>query len=436
MSSSRRRRWPRGRQGDQQDSASTPGGDSGQDDAFHLPGFYYDASQRRYFRLMPGQNGHNPLTLASIEAKLSDKNCRRVVESSLRRSGNTALPQSLSRMQMGLLPVDSFVASVQRVRMASLRGTLQAQIEDGGECTFLSGFCESGSTVVVGAWALETEGGRRVSVLRCVDVGNPTKPGLQTLASQPLHKVVDISVYRRRDGRVGTCCACVASDCMSFVNSFVMLQSVGDGGPVSVLPFGADTLHSCTSSTGGQAHAVGLERKAQVLQRQETGFLPSSVWTCHESPLAVEFCEDGKLLFVGTHRGNVICSDLRDQPHSKCAYMIPLGRGVVSLKAIDSGYMLLASAYDGKLVLVDLRNRHVVQKFNGHCNNGLKIPLSYNASERILCSAGHDRVVRLWRLGHQEPLTALKPGSGLYQPWPWYSTRLFCAAGGQCFTFS
>lgn len=192
MSSSRRRRWPRGRQGDQQDSASTPGGDSGQDDAFHLPGFYYDASQRRYFRLMPGQNGHNPLTLASIEAKLSDKNCRRVVESSLRRSGNTALPQSLSRMQMGLLPVDSFVASVQRVRMASLRGTLQAQIEDGGECTFLSGFCESGSTVVVGAWALETEGGRRVSVLRCVDVGNPTKPGLQTLASQPLHKVMEV----------------------------------------------------------------------------------------------------------------------------------------------------------------------------------------------------------------------------------------------------
>ncbi|KAI1285572.1 hypothetical protein HDE_11868 [Halotydeus destructor] len=34
-----------------------------------LPGFYYDAEKRRYFRLLPGSNRNNPLTLDKIKVK-------------------------------------------------------------------------------------------------------------------------------------------------------------------------------------------------------------------------------------------------------------------------------------------------------------------------------------------------------------------------------
>ncbi|KAL1435863.1 hypothetical protein MTO96_010636 [Rhipicephalus appendiculatus] len=435
-SRSRQRQRRRGRHGDQMDSTASSGGDNGQDDAFHLPGFYYDASQRRYFRITPGQNRHNPLTMASIDAKLSDKKCQEVVEASLQRSGNTALPRSLCRMQIGLLPCSSFAASVQRARMASLKGTVHAQIENGGECTYLSGLRDSDAAVCVGAWATETGDGRRGSVLRLIDFGNSTSDCMKTIASYPAHKVVDISVYRQADGTTRTFCAYVPSDCMSGMKSFVKLYSINAGLSLIMCPPTSEAVRSCAISTGGRAFAVGLEKEIQLLRMQEAGSVGTIVWTRCESPLSVEFSEDGNLLFVGTHRGNVMCADLRDRPHSKHAFVIPLYRGVVSLRVIDSRWTMIASAYDGNLALMDLRNKHIVQRFSGHCNNGLKMPLSYNASEQTVCSAGHDKVVRLWKVGEREPLTALKPGNGQHQPWPWYSNRLFCAAGHQFFTFS
>ncbi|XP_037502291.1 uncharacterized protein LOC119376577 [Rhipicephalus sanguineus] len=435
-SRSRQRQRRRGRHGDQLDSAASSGGDDGQDDAFHLPGFYYDASQRRYFRLTPGQNRHNPLTQASIDAKLSNKKCREVVEASLQRSGNTALPRSLCRMQIGLLPFSNFAASVQRARMASLKGIVHAEIENGGECTYLSGLRDSDAAVCVGAWATETGDGRRGSVLRFIDFGNSTNDCLQTVTSHPAHKVVDINVYRQPDGTTRTFCAYVASDCMSSLNSFAKSYPINGGGSIVTWLPTSEALRSCATSTGGRAHAVGMEKEIRLLRILQAGSVGTNVWTRRESPLSVEFSDDGNLLFVGTHRGNVMCTDLRDRPHTNHTFVVPLYRGVVSLRVIDSGSMLIASAHDGNLVLMDLRNKHVVQKFSGHHNNGLKMPLSYNASEQTVCSAGHDKVVRLWKVGEREPLTALKPGNGQHQPWPWYSSTLFCAAGHQFFTFS
>ncbi|KAK8775889.1 hypothetical protein V5799_030766 [Amblyomma americanum] len=428
----RRRHRRSGRRGGHQGVVPSSSGQDG-DDPFHLPGFYYDASLKRYFRLTPGQNRHNPLTVASIEVKLSEKKCREVVEASLKRCSSAALPRSLSRVQTGQLRGDSLVASVHRTRMASLKSTLHARVTDGEECVFLSGLRESG--IVVGAWATETGDGRRGTIVRSAEIGGSPSAGLRTIATHSEHKVVDISLYQCPNGTKHAVYALVSSDCMSGVSSSLESRPINGANSMQTWSFGPEALRSCASSSGGQILAVGMERGVRALRPQDSG--PAvDVWTRHEEPLSLEFAGDGSLLLVGTHRGNVICADLRDQPQSKHAYKIALGRGVVSLRMTDSGSMLLASAYDGKLVSVDLRNQQVVQEFHGHCNNGLKTPLSYCAVDRTVCSAGHDRAVRLWRVGEDEPLTAFKPGSGQCQPWPWYSSSLFCAVGNECLTFS
>lgn len=424
------RRWRRpGKHGGFASSVAASS-DSQEDDPFHLPGFYYDASKKRYFRLRPGQNRHNPLTMASIAAEHSEKKCREVVEASLRRS--VALPRGLSRVQTGQLRCDSLAASVNRARLASLQSTSQVRVACGEECTFLSGGELLG--IVVGSWASQAEDGRRGSVLRSVVTDALTPAGLRTIATHVAHKVVDISVYRWADGTAHALSACVPSDCMSGATSFVESRTLEGEGTAESWLFGKEALRSCASTAGGQIHAIGLERKVRLLRAPGSGS-SSDVWTRSEQPLSLEFGDDSSLVLIGTHRGNMFCADLRDHPESKHAYAIPLGRGIVSLKLINAGSGLLASAHDGRLVSVDLRGRKIVQEFRDHCNNGLKIPLSYGEADRIVCSAGDDRVVRLWQVGEDEPLAAFRPGSGQHQPWPWYSTALFCAAGNECFSF-
>lgn len=38
-----------------------------------LPGFYYDAEKKRYFRLLPGHNNCNPLTKEKLQEKEREK---------------------------------------------------------------------------------------------------------------------------------------------------------------------------------------------------------------------------------------------------------------------------------------------------------------------------------------------------------------------------
>ena len=44
-----------------------------EDDAPELPGFYYDREKKKYFRLIPGHNNHNPLTSAGIRKAKHNK---------------------------------------------------------------------------------------------------------------------------------------------------------------------------------------------------------------------------------------------------------------------------------------------------------------------------------------------------------------------------
>ncbi|CAN7988514.1 unnamed protein product [Ixodes hexagonus] len=443
MSSCRqnRKQRPRRRQpSNDQTSPAAPEDELSSD----LPGFYYDAEQKRYFRLLPGCNRNNPITRATLRAKKAEEDCRQIVRASLQRN-SCPLPQSLTSLQLGRLENNRFTHSVHSAQMTSLQLASQLDLStaadrddvesSGGiisgveECTYLIGHPEA--NLLVGAWATKTPNGQRGSLVRTLNVTRDgIKPG-RIVNVHPRHKVVDVCIAAR-NGQPHTLYACVNTDCTTTPSSFVSLHPVG---PISN-PRGYDSSETreycdsavwcCAVSPDLSKTAVGLERGAEVYYGDRD--LPTKVWTRGENPLSLGFSADGNLVYAGTHKGNVLCVDLRDRPGATCAYEVAVGRGVSYLGLVRPGDTLLASAYDGRLVSIDLSTRKVVHTFRGHYNNGAKIPFSFDLTDRTLCSAGQDRVVRLWRLSAQDadvpPLTALMPPkeAGSHQPWSWYSS--------------
>lgn len=468
MSSWRQSRQQRRKRRQASERHTSPPAPEVEDEAFSdLPGFYYDAELKRYFRLLPGCNRNNPVTRATIRAKRAEQDCERIVRESLQRNCHP-LPRSLTSLQLGRLGTGKFTDSVRSAQMASLQLASEIDLSttadrddvesSGGvisgveECAYLVG--HPGAELLIGSWATKTPSGQRGSLVRTLRVtGEGIKPG-RIVNVHPQHKVVDVCVASR-NGRPHALYACVNTDCTTTPSSFVALHPIG---PVSsprdydgseTREYAGSAVWCCAVSPDASKSAVGLERRAEV---HHGGREPvTDVWTRGENPLSLVFSADGNLVYAGTHKGSVFCVDLRDRPGSRCAYEVAVGRGVSYLGLVGPADTLLASAYDGKLVAIDLSSRKVIQTFRGHHNDGTKIPLSYDRTDCTLCSAGQDGVTRLWRLGAQDtdvlPLTALVPPkeANSHRPWSWYSSSwnglwtkptVCLAAGTRAYVFS
>lgn len=412
--------------------------------ASDLPGFYYDAETKRYFRLLPGSNNNNPITRATIQAKKTEDNCRDIVRSNLERHSRP-IPRSVTSLQLGSLRTGGFTHSVYSLQMASLSlfskldladlaqddlDRLGGMVSSVGECTHLVGHPESG--LLIGSWATESEGGRRGSLVRTLNVTETGIAAGTIVNVHPQHKVVDLCVFadEKKDARVTY--VCVNADCTVSPSSFVSSRLVGiaedprrDLNESWTREYERSAVWSCASSRDGLKTAVGLERRAELYAKDD--HRPTKVWTQNENPLALEFNADGNLLYVGTHKGNVVCVDLRERTTSTCTYVVSVGRGVSYLRLLKAEDALIVSAHDGKLMKIDLLSRKVVQTFKGYHNDGMKLPFSYDETNHTLCSSGQDRVTRLWSLNDPAvevgPLTALMSPSeaGCHQPWSWYS---------------
>ncbi|KAM7307956.1 DDB1 and CUL4-associated factor 4 [Ixodes scapularis] len=371
MSSWRQSRQQRRKRRQASERHTSPPAPEVEDEAFSdLPGFYYDAELKRYFRLLPGCNRNNPVTRATIRAKRAEQDCERIVHESLQRNCHP-LPRSLTSLQLGRLGTGKFTDSVRSAQMASLQLASEIDLSttadrddvesSGGvisgveECAYLVG--HPGAELLIGSWATKTPSGQRGSLVRTLRVtGEGIKPG-RIVNVHPQHKVVDVCVASR-NGRPHALYACVNTDCTTTPSSFVALHPIG---PVSsprdydgseTREYAGSAVWCCAVSPDASKSAVGLERRAEV---HHGGREPvTDVWTRGENPLSLVFSADGNLVYAGTHKGSVFCVDLRDRPGSRCAYEVAVGRGVSYLGLVGPADTLLASAYDGKLVAVYL----------------------------------------------------------------------------------
>lgn len=414
-----------------------------------LPGFYYDDEKKRYFRIVPGQNRNNPITAASIRAHKAAKLGAQISEASRKRRVNP-LPKALNSLQLGGLHNANFAASVRSSKMVSLTMSSETSltaasndvisasggtITDVEECTYLIGCPHRG--VLIGSWATKSAHGQRGNVVRCLEVDeNGIKPGV-VVNVHPMHKVVDLCATE--EGRqLYVTYACVNSDCTGRPSTIISTRAVKNDDPIQSLAavetreLASSAAWSCARSWDNRRTVVGLEGRAELFDRERHN--SSRLWTRRENPFSLQFDRSGDVIYAGTNKGSLLGIDLRDHPSSSAAFSVHIGRGVTFISLIDREDMLLGSAYDGKLVMVDLKERKVVQEYKGHSNDGIKIPFSYDSVDKVVCSAGQDRIVRIWKLsggeGICEPITAVVPPDGQrQQPWSWYSSSWGHAPG-------
>lgn len=91
-----------------------------------LPGFYYDPEKNRYFRLLPGHNNCNPLTVEGIRQKEMESKRLQLLkeddkqEKKVARKGfNTS--SFLQKRQLGFLSVTSYCRLAHELRLSCMQ---------------------------------------------------------------------------------------------------------------------------------------------------------------------------------------------------------------------------------------------------------------------------------------------------------------------------
>ncbi|XP_064489424.1 DDB1- and CUL4-associated factor 4-like [Ornithodoros turicata] len=420
---------------------SQPQNDFKQDEtSCDLPGFYYDKEKRRYFRIVPGQNNNNPITNTSIKRKEAAEAGIQLSETSRKRSFS-AIPKSLASLQLGSLQNVGFTSNLRSLKMASL--TLSAETDfttvsrdvvaslgssDGiEESTYLVGYPRK--SIAVGSWATRAQRGQRGCMIRAVSVGEDCIEPEAVVNVHPKHRVVDLCITEE-DNQVLVTYVCVNTGDFTGTPYTIVSTSALAPHPHQELnaretrELDLDAAWCCARDFYNHRTAVGLERKIEVFQKESSQ--STVLQTGKENPFSLRFNEAGNLLYGGSNKGSLFCFDLRGPPSSNRVTSLHMGRGISYLSLLRSEEAVLGSGYDGKLFMVDLKQRSMLHQYEGHSNDGMKIPLSFDTVNDMLCSTGQDRVTRFWQLnvgeGSHNPIAAvLAPEQG-QQPWSWYSS--------------
>ncbi|GFY32649.1 DDB1-and CUL4-associated factor 4-like protein 1 [Trichonephila clavipes] len=166
----------------------------------------------------------------------------------------------------------------------------------------------------------------------------------------------------------------------------------------------ASCLSCCSSNTYSGRFAVGGNGCFYL----GVNYRLSSKYRLPDNVLALEFNDDGNLLFVGSdERGIEIC-DTRDvlrncnsavekEPALRDSSLI-----VNKMKLLSDQVTLIATDIEGEMRMVDLRMRRPVLTYSGHVGFKYPRPLCLDESLDLLCAAGKDHNIRIWSLssGH------------------------------------
>uniref|UniRef100_A0A1A8GEN5 WD repeat domain 21 n=1 Tax=Nothobranchius korthausae TaxID=1143690 RepID=A0A1A8GEN5_9TELE len=91
-----------------------------------LPGFYFDPEKNRYFRLLPGHNNCNPLTMEQLREKEREKKRHKMLaedENPRKKSPKPGLNTSLllQKRHLGILPERSYSRLIHEVKVSGMR---------------------------------------------------------------------------------------------------------------------------------------------------------------------------------------------------------------------------------------------------------------------------------------------------------------------------
>uniref|UniRef100_A0A1A8Q8E3 WD repeat domain 21 n=2 Tax=Nothobranchius TaxID=28779 RepID=A0A1A8Q8E3_9TELE len=383
-----------------------------------LPGFYFDPEKNRYFRLLPGHNNCNPLTMEQLREKEREKKRHKMLaedENPRKISPKPGLNTSLllQKRHLGILPERSYTRFIHEVKVSGMRRhKLEIQSTDSSNDSNTDNF-----RLIVGDSACE-----RVFTVNDVSHGG-CKYGIMNFSSSSQGslsvEMCDNLYFTNRK---------VNSICWASVNypdSHVLLCLVGAAdtpGCVSLLPaslfsnsnqdqpgmlcsFKISTAWSCAWCLNPQfdkTFSTGLSRRV-IVKDAETG--RTQVYNVGTDVLAQHFALRVPVLFNGCRSGEIFSMDLRQRgrrDHSWKAKRFHQESAVTSVRVLQDENYLLAADMLGQIKLWDVRVTKPVQEYKGHHNEHAYLPLHVNEPEGLLFAVGQDCYTRIWSLkdGH------------------------------------
>ncbi|XP_076347533.1 DDB1- and CUL4-associated factor 4-like [Tachypleus tridentatus] len=301
-----------------------------------IPGFFYDHQKKKYFRILPGHNNHNPLTVANIYKQESVKNCK-YFHTKKAEEANPPLLNNFATRQLGLIQGKRVISNFIGNKMLKMKNITRVKIDNSAldypltDCRYLVGFPDK--STILGSWSLEKQPGILIQSINLEDAleglfeessenGNLFEgKNCEIVNIHPHYRVADMCWTDISTDLSFVLIVCTGCDVITPALSCVQLRPVRQlcGSSSSVLQdmdqltqtyeYPGMAIWSCAWNRATLQVAFGVEGLAYC-RHIETGDT-KDIFTEKENLYSLCFSKDGNILFGGSHKGNLICSDLR-----------------------------------------------------------------------------------------------------------------------------
>uniref|UniRef100_U3KNT4 DDB1- and CUL4-associated factor 4 n=1 Tax=Oryctolagus cuniculus TaxID=9986 RepID=U3KNT4_RABIT len=378
-----------------------------------LPGFYYDPEKNRYFRLLPGHNNCNPLTMEGIRQKEMESRRLQLLqeddkqEKKVPRKGfNTS--SFLQKRQLGFLSVTSYCRLAHELRLSCMQRK-KVHIRSSDPSALASDrfnliLADTNSSRLFTVNDVRV-GGSKYGIISLRGLKMPT---LQVHMHENLYftnrKVNSVcwASLNHLDSHILLCLMGLAETpgCATLLPASLFVSSHPGERPGMLCSFRIPGAWSCAWSLNIQANncfSTGLSRRV-LLTNVVTGHRQS--YGTNSDVLAQQFALLAPVLYNGCRSGEVFGIDVRcpGQGSGWKATRLFHDSAVTSVQILQEEQCLMASDMAGKIKLWDLRTTKCLREYKGHVNEYAYLPLHVHEEEEIVVAVGQDCYTRIWSL--------------------------------------
>lgn len=392
-----------------------------------LPGFYYDETVDRYFRIASDvYNPNCPYTESRVRRMKMEREQQSSRKSPETLSRSSSVLHLMSKLKIGESSSATYQKEISKCRVTDMRlvvkqnvfcGTADENVIECNSAGRLFAFSQPGRGDIVGIFP-DDNGPYRVQ---------------QWFTAMSADRVLGIksgdSPMAYCKGQVtDACLAPIDSDRLGVLWTTVPLTGVTEVTlmPFSLSPedevdddtgqlpwsvkfsFGRTSAWSCAWNQATVSIAVGLEKRNLILGAYGNRHLRT--YNGKSNSYGLCFNSTGKLLYSSTSNKEVAVSDLQNNNESKWTYSFNAGKPVTYLQILTSD-LLLTGGHDNLLSVYDLRMRRPVAIFTEHQNQSSMVKPVVCAEDDLLFCVGSDCTLRTWDLKTAHLLNTLRPAT-------------------------
>ncbi|XP_033125856.1 DDB1- and CUL4-associated factor 4-like [Anneissia japonica] len=408
---------------------SSSGGTSTSSFGRDIPGFYFDPVKKRYFRLLPGHNNHNPISNEMLQEKEAEKKRLDLLNS------DSAINQGATNN----LESKSICPSISQILLQRQRGKISS-------CSYVRQ-CHEACVA-----RMPVKSSNQIS--SCPDTGHHFESGYITLlqADKSKKKILTvISNDRFSSFWQGTVTANKENSSQFDIKNWKNISCVGRCGKVTSASWVSvddqhDT-HVLYSVSGGQESQVQLfAQYPDARHILYVGWEKGIIWTCSWSEnkvlanhlsfggrrsyivdivtslktklntngsdvLCQVFAKSQPLLYNGTKRGEILSCDLRTPSRRNFASILHHHTSVCCLQLLNDENYIIASDMSGKVNVYkrQIRMCAVAREYHGNNNQHRHLPFNIDSTESVLYTVGQDCFTRIWSIHTGNLLKTLPP---------------------------